>query len=151
MTMACWVLTCEGGTEFSGVTVNDDGDGDAGANDLLNAPVIASVQIDSGDLVLAGFSRPGSVIEFYIPDAAPTPNPLPGGFTKSFGRGETYVVRAQEGATLDGIADTDATTGTYSPTDEGTNAGGTRTENKFSFRIALSALPVAITAGSPLN
>ncbi len=144
-------IDLQGGTEFSGVTVNDDGDGDAGANDLLNAPVITSVQIESGDLVLNGFSRPGSVLEFYIPDAAPTPNPLPGGFTKSFGQGETYVVRAQEGATLDGIADTDATTGTYSPTDEGTNAGGTRTENKFSFRIALTALPVAITAGTRLT
>ncbi len=64
--------------DVSGVTPNDNGDADAGANDLLNAPVITSVRIDGSDLILDGFSRPNSVVEFYIPDAAPSPNPLPG-------------------------------------------------------------------------
>jgi hypothetical protein len=144
-------IDLQGGTEASGVTANDDGDADAGANDLLNAPVITSVRIDGSDLILDGFSRPNSVVEFYIPDAAPSPNPLPGGFTKSFGQGETYVVRAQEGATLDGIADTDATTGSYTGAEEGVGGAGTHTENKFSFRIPLASIPVAITSGTRLT
>lgn len=145
-------IDLQGGTEVSGVTVNDDGDADAGANDLLNAPVITSIRIDGSDLVLDGFSRPNTVVEFYIPDAAPTPNPLPGTFTKSFGQGETFLVRAQEGTTLNGIADTDATTGTYDGSVEGTGpAGGTRTENKFSFRIPIASLPLAVTAGTRLT
>lgn len=144
-------IDLQGGTEFSGVTINDDGDGDAGANDLLNAPVIASVQIDGSDLVLTGFTRPGSVVEFYIPDAAPVPDPLPGGFTKSFGQGQTYLVRAQEGATLSTINDDDATTNTYDGAVEGSGAGGTRTENRFSFRIPLASLPVAVTAGTRIT
>ena len=144
-------IDLQGGTEFSGVTINDDGDGDAGANNLLNAPVIASVQIDGSDLVLTGFTRPGSVVEFYIPDAAPTPDPLPGGFTKSFGQGQTFLVRAQEGTTLSTINDDDATTNTYDGTVEGSGAGGTRTENRFSFRIPLASLPVAVTAGTRIT
>lgn len=144
-------IDLQGGTEASGVTANDNGDADAGANDLLNAPVITSIRIDGSDLVLDGFTTPGSVVEFYIPDAAPTPNPLPGTFTKSFGQGETYLVRAQEGATLDGITDNDATTGPYTGSDEGVGGAGTHTENKFSFRIPLSSLPVTVTAGTRLT
>ncbi|AXY73905.1 T9SS C-terminal target domain-containing protein [Paraflavitalea soli] len=140
-----------GGTEVSGVTANDDGDADAGANDLLNAPVITSIQIDGSDVVITGYSRPNSIIEFYIPDAAPTPNPLPGGFTKSFGQGETYVTRAREGATFNGITDTDAGTGSYTGAEEGVGGAGTITENKFSFRIPLASIPVTITAGTRLT
>lgn len=144
-------IDLQGGTEVSGVTVNDDGDGDTGANDLLNAPVVAAVRIDGSDLVLDGFTRPNSVVEFYIPDAGPHPNPLPGTFTKSFGQGQTFLVRAQEGTTLNAITDDDATTGTYDGSIEGTGTGGTRTENKFSFRIPLSSLPVAVTAGTRIT
>lgn len=140
-----------GVTELSGVTVNDDGDGDAGANDLLNAPVISSVRIDGSNLVVEGFTRPGSVVEFFIADAAPNPNPLPGGFTKSFGQGQVYLFRAQEGTTLGGIADADATQNTYDGNVEGTGTGGTRTEDRFSFTIALSSLPTTVTAGTRIT
>ncbi|WP_315824254.1 hypothetical protein [Paraflavitalea speifideaquila] len=47
-----------GAIETSGVTVNDDGDGDAGANDLLNAPVITSARIEGSDLVLMVLAAP---------------------------------------------------------------------------------------------
>jgi len=144
-------IDLQGGTEVSGVTANDNGDADAGANDLLNAPVITSIRIDGSDLVLDGFTRPNSIVEFYIPDAAPTPNPLPGAFTKSFGQGETYVVRAREGATFNGITDDDATTGSYTGADEGVGGAATHTENKFSFRIPLASLPVTVTAGTRLT
>lgn len=137
--------------EFGGVTINDDGDGDTGPNDLFNAPVITSVQIDGSDLVVEGFTSPGSIVEFYIPDAAPNPDPLPGGFTKSFGQGETFLFRAQEGGTLNTITDNDATMSNYDGTVEGSNSGGTRLENKFNFRIPISSLPVAVTAGTRIT
>ena len=134
-----------------GVTVNDDGDADAGANDLLNAPVIQSIQIVGSDLVVTGFSRPNSVIEFFVADAGPNPNPLPGGFTKNFGEGSTYLFRAQDDNTLGTISDAAAGTGTYDGSAEGTGAGGTRTENAFSFTIPLTSLPVSVTSGTRIT
>ncbi len=142
-------IDLQGGTEFPpGITINDDGDADGGANDLLNAPVITTVNIDGSDLVIEGFTRPNSMVEFYIPDGTPIPG---GGFTKSFGQGQVFLFRAQEGATLSVTNDDDATTSTYSGADEGSNSGGTRTENRFSFRVALSSLPVAVTAGTGIT
>ncbi len=135
-----------------GVTSNDDGDGDAGANELFNFPVITSAQLDgSNNLIISGFSRPGSVIEFYIADAGPNPFPLPGGYTKSFGEGRTYLFRAQEGSALDGINDDSTTTGTYDGNDEGTGTGGTRTENKFGFSIPAASLPAAVSGGTRIT
>ena len=131
-----------------GVTANDNGDADAGPNDLLNAPVITSVLTDGTTFTIAGFTRPGTVVEFYIPDAGPNPSPLPGGYTKSFGEGQTFLFRAQEGTTLNGITDELAGTGTYDGSVEGTGTGGTRTENSFRFRIPVASLPVAVTAGT---
>jgi hypothetical protein len=134
-----------------GVSVNDDGDGDAGANDLLNAPVIMSTQVTGANLVITGFTRPGSVVEFYVADAGPSPNPLPGGFTKSFGEGATFLFRAQDDATLGAVTDANLLTGTYDGSVEGTGAGGTRTENAFSFTIPTASLPVAVTAGTRIT
>lgn len=133
-----------------GVTSNDDGDADVGANNLLNFPVITTVNVDfSGNLTIQGFSRPGSVVEFYIADAGPHPNPLPGGYSKSFGQGQTYLFRGQDDATLSGVTDDSVSiTGTYSPADEGTGTGGTRTEAKFSFKVPAASLPVPVTGGS---
>ncbi|MBO9563553.1 MAG: right-handed parallel beta-helix repeat-containing protein [Niastella sp.] len=142
-------IDLQGGTEFPpGITINDNGDADGGANDLMNAPVITSVSIDGSDLVISGFTRPNSVVEFYIPDGTTVPG---GGFTKSFGQGQVFLFRAQEGATLSTINDDDATTGTYTGTEEGSGAGGTRTENKFTFRVALSSLPATVTAGTGIT
>ncbi|WP_276482152.1 T9SS type A sorting domain-containing protein [Paraflavitalea pollutisoli] len=122
------------------VNINDQDDVDAGANNLLNAPVLTTVQVDGSDLLVTGFTRPGSIVEFYVADAGPHPAPLPGGFSKDFGQGMTYLFRAQEGTTLNGIADDDNTTGSYDETIEGAGSGGSRTENRFTFRIPLSSL-----------
>lgn len=136
-----------------GVTSNDNGDADAGPNDLLNAPVITSVQVDgSNNLIIAGFTRPGTVVEFYIPDAGPNPAPIPGGYTKNFGEGQTFLFRALEEGTLNGITDEQiGATGTYDGSTEGTGTGGTRTENSFRFKIPVASLPTPVTAGTRIT
>lgn len=137
-----------------GVTVNDDGDGDVGANDLFNAPVILTTQVASGNLTITGYTRPNSIVEFYVADAGPNPDPLPGGFTKSFGEGRIYLFRAQDegDGTIDGVVDDlPGATGTYDDAVEGTGTGGTRTESRFSFSIPVSSLPVPITASTRIT
>ncbi len=129
------------------VTSNDDGDGDDGANALFNFPVITSVVVNSGNLTIQGFSRPGSVIEFYIADAGPNPNPLPGGYTTDFGEGQTYLFRGQDDATLDAADAQSGTSGTYTATQEGTGTGSIRTEARFSFTIPLASLAAPINSG----
>ena len=133
------------------VTSNDDGDADSGPNDLLNFPVITSVVVNGGNLTIEGFSRPNSVIEFYIADAGPNPNPLPGGYTTDFGEGQTYLFRGQDDATLDAPDAQSGTSGTYTATQEGTGTGGVRTEARFSFTIPVASLPTAVTAGTRIT
>ncbi|MCW3467174.1 DUF7927 domain-containing protein [Chitinophaga nivalis] len=137
------------------VTPNDNGDGDAGPNGLLNFPVVTSAVIVGTNLVVTGFSGPGTTIELFRADRdgsfSPTPplspNPLPGTFTnlRGFGEGRTYLLTLQEGGTVSGITDQDATTGVY--TDDGTGVIGNRTENRFRFVIPLASIPgVALNA-----
>jgi hypothetical protein len=133
------------------VSSNDDGDGDDGANGLLNFPVITSVVVNSGNLIIQGFSRPNSVIEFYIADAGPNPNPLPGGYTTDFGEGQTFLFRGQDDATLDAPDAQSGSSGTYTATQEGTGTGSTRTEARFSFTIPMASLPAAVTAGTRIT
>lgn len=133
------------------VSSNDDGDADAGPNNLFNFPVITSVTVNGGNLTIQGFSRPSSVIEFYIADAGPNPNPLEPGYTTSFGEGQTYLFRGQDDATLDAADTESGTSGTYSQTQEGTGTGGDRTEARFSFTISISSLPVSVTGGSRIT
>jgi parallel beta-helix repeat protein len=116
-----------------GVTINDLNDADTGPNGLLNFPVITSANIIGGNLVLSGFARPGSVIEFFVSDGDP------GGF----GEGQTYVTTFTEGSG----ADTDAGTGTYTNPVNGLNQG-TDTTNKFTFTIPL---PGGVSAGTKLT
>jgi trimeric autotransporter adhesin len=125
----------------SGVTPNDNGDTDIGPNEFLNLPVIETAAIVGQNLVLKGWARPGAAIELFLADAGPNPSPLPGGYTKSFGEGQTYLLSLQEGSTS-GIVDTDSTQSTY--TNDGTGATATKTENRFMFTIPLSGLSVAL-------
>ena len=128
----------------SGVTPNDNNDADIGPNGFLNFPVIESAVVAGQNLVLKGWAAPGATIELFTADAGPNPNPLPGGFTKSFGEGQTYLLTLQEGGTINNIADTDNTQSTY--TNDGTGATSTKTENRFLFTIPLSSIGATVAS-----
>jgi hypothetical protein len=102
-----------------GVNVNDSGDADTGPNALLNFPVITTATLVNGLLTITGFAGAGAVIDLYIADPDAT----------GFGEGMTYVATFVEG-----ISDADATTGTYSIPDVGSD-----TTNRFSFTIPVPA------------
>jgi hypothetical protein len=104
-----------------GVTINDNGDADAGPNGLRNFPVVASASLIGTELSLAGFARPGSAIELYVAQPDST----------GFGEGLTYLGTLTEGS----AADLDATTGSYGPANINGLAQGTDNTNRFAFRI----------------
>ena len=118
-----------------GVTLNDMNDADTGPNGLLNYPIIQTATISGGNLILTGWARPGSIIEFFIaaPDAS-------GGF----GSGKTYLTTLTEGSG----ADTDATSSTYGPGAINGILQGTDTTNRFQFTIAT---PGGVVIGTVLT
>lgn len=118
----------------NGVTPNDNGDGDVGPNELFNFPVIMRTYTTWPDnsLVVSGITRPNSVVEVYVDDGS--------------GEGMTFLFRAQEGATLGGIADDSTGTDTYT---DPVYAPAAITDNKFGFRVLLSSIP-AFTPGARL-
>jgi len=115
-------------------TINDLGDGDSGANGLLNFPVLDTAIVAGGNLTLTGWARPGSVIELYIanPDGS------------GFGEGETYLVTLTEGSG----ADTDAGSGTYGSGPINGLSQGTDNTNRFGFTIPT---PAGVVDGSMLS
>ena len=117
-----------------GVTLNDNGDADAGPNGLRNFPVVVSASLIGTELSLGGFARPGSAVELYIAQADPT----------GFGEGLTYLGTLTEGS----AADLDATTGTYGPGNINGVAQGTDNTNRFSFRITV---PGGVAIGTRLT
>ncbi len=118
------------------VTLNDNGDGDAGANGLTNMPVIQTSTVRNGVLYLTGFSRPGATLEFFI--AAPNPT-TPNAVGANFGQGQTYLFTRIEGAADDLLA----TSGSYSGNINGFNQGAETNQNLFSFAVPLSSLSAA--------
>jgi len=111
-----------------GVTINDNGDTDAGPNGLRNYPVVVTATLIGTELSLTGFARPGSAIELYIAQADPS----------GFGEGLTYVGLLTEGS----AADLDATTGTYGPANINGLAQGTDNTNRFAFRITAPGVAI---------
>ncbi len=106
------------------VTRNDNGDGDAGGNALLNHPVMDYAVLSNGSFTVSGWARPGSVIELFVSDGDPS----------GFGEGRTYVASVTEGS----AADLDGTTSTYSGLYNGINPG---TDNTRRFRFTMPAPP----------
>ncbi|MFK7807459.1 MAG: right-handed parallel beta-helix repeat-containing protein, partial [Saprospiraceae bacterium] len=120
-----------------GVRPNDNGDVDTGPNDYYNMPILEGNNLVGNTLTLTGFARPGAILDFYIADAGPNPNPLPGGYLTSFGEGQTSIATVTEGA----VEDLDATMGTYD--DDGTGTFLTRTTNRFHFQIDVTGLGIS--------
>jgi uncharacterized repeat protein (TIGR01451 family) len=116
-----------GSTPF--VTLNDNGDVDAGANGLLNYPVLETAVLTGGTLTLTGWARPGSAIELFT--AAPDPS--------GFGEGQTWLTTLTEGSG----SDLDASTSAYAGTVNGISQGSDLT-NRFRFVVPA---PVGLAAG----
>ena len=117
-----------------GVTLNDMNDADTGPNNLLNYPIIDTAIISGGNLILKGWARPGSVIEFFISDSN----------SSGFGSGKTYLTTLTEGSG----ADTDATSSTYGPGAINGILQGTDNTNRFQFTIPI---PAGVSIGTVLT
>ncbi|MBI1798942.1 MAG: DUF11 domain-containing protein [Candidatus Eisenbacteria bacterium] len=115
------------------VTLNDNGDGDAGGDGLLNFPVLESAVLANGNFTIAGWARPGSTIELFIADPDPS----------GFGEGRTYATTMVEGS----AADLDLSASAYSGAINGVNQG---TDNTNRFRFTIAA-PSGVTAGVQLT
>lgn len=112
-----------------GVTLNDNGDSDNGPNNLLNFPIISSAYFSGSNLVVKGWARPGSTIEFFATDinegtANIGDNQL--GMSTDYGEGQVYLGTVIEGS----ISDTDAGSSSYTDVD-----GNTDNTNQFEFSI----------------
>ncbi len=125
-----------------GVTINDNGDTDSGSNNLLNFPIISTAYISGSNLIVRGWSRPSTTLEFFLTDinegnASTGDNQL--GFSTDYGEGQTFIASAVEGSG----SDTDATSSTYTDID-----GNTDNTNRFSFSLPL---PSGITIGNMIT
>ncbi|MEO0573148.1 MAG: Calx-beta domain-containing protein [Bacteroidota bacterium] len=128
--------------EGDGVTLNDNGDVDSGSNNLLNFPIISTAYTSGSNLVVSGWSRPGTTLEFFLTDinegtAATGDNQL--GFSTDYGEGQTFIASAVEGSG----ADADTISSTYSDSD-----GNTDNTARFSFSLPL---PVGVTIGNMIT
>lgn len=116
---------------LDGVTLNDNSDSDSGPNNLENFPIINSAFISGSNLVVTGWSSPGSTVEVFFTDvnegtATLGDNQL--GLTQDYGEGQTYIGTAVEGSG----DDQDATTSSYADPD-----GNTDNTNKYKFVFPL--------------
>ena len=140
------------------ISVNDNGDIDAGPNDLLNAPIVEAIRLEGVELVVRGFAPPGAMLELFIADTDPNIGlDMQGGSGAhlgahlgghSHGEGQVYLATMVEGGTGAGGADAYADQyddtllgqGSYGGAD---CAGGAPcVENRFEFRIPVGASPV---------
>ena len=123
--------------DTTAVTINDSGDADSGGANKLNFPVLSKAEINGTNLVLQGFARPGSVMEFYIADVDPT----------GFGEGDIYLVTKTEGA----ADDTDTATGSYGPGAVLGVVQGSDTTNRFAFSVPVASLTTPVTSSDKLT
>lgn len=120
------------------VTRNDAGDGDAGANALVNFPVLATATLANGQFSVSGWARPGATIELYVADGDPS----------GFGEGRTWLTTFVEGS----VADLDLSTSAYAPLVNGLDQGSDNT-NRFRFTLPVPAgvaVGVRLTATATL-
>ncbi|MGJ8716499.1 MAG: Calx-beta domain-containing protein [Maribacter stanieri] len=117
--------------DMDGVTLNDTADSDSGPNNLENFPVINSAFISGNNLVVTGWTSPGSTVEVFFTDinegtATLGDNQL--GLTQDYGEGQIYIGTAVEGSS----DDQDATSSLYLDND-----GNTDNTNKYKFVFPL--------------
>jgi len=115
------------------VTRNDPGDADAGANALVNFPVLEGAVVANGQFTLSGWARPGTAIEVYVAD----------GDASGFGEGRTWVATLTEGS----AADLDVGVTAYAQPVNGLDQGSDNT-NRFRFTLAI---PAGVAAGTMLT
>ena len=131
-----------------GVTINDSGDTDNGPNSSLNFPIITSVFMDGSNVIIRGWSRPGTTVEFFLTDinegtATSGDNQL--GLSTDYGEGQVYLGSAVEGS----VSDTDGGSSSYTDAD-----GNTDTTNQYEFSIPVppaTAVGEYITATASLG
>ena len=130
----------------SGVTANDPGDGDTGANDLQNFPLVAGVFYGVSNTAVSGLlsSTPNTTfdLDFYS-------NPACSNFPREFLQGETYLGSSQATTNGSGTINFDVTT--LPPTPDGSRISVTATDpagntSEFSQRLPFS---VNIHSGDP--
>jgi len=122
------------GTAADGVTLNDSGDADAGANALLNYPVVESAFVVGTDLVVTGWSRPATTLEIFTAAADAT----------GFGQGQVFIGRLLEGS----AADLDPTVSGYGPGAVNGRVQGADITNRFRFAIPI---PPGVVVGTRLT
>ena len=125
-----------------GPTINDNGDGDNGPNGLINFPIIESSYISGSDLIIVGWSRPGTTLEFFMTDinegtATTGDNQI--GLTQDYGEGQLYIGTAIEGSG----GDSDAGSSSYTDAD-----GNTDNTNRFQVSVPL---PIGVTIGDQIT
>jgi uncharacterized repeat protein (TIGR01451 family) len=123
----------------SNVTLNDNGDTDGGGNGQLNFPVLTTANVSGTSLVVTGYARPGSLVEFFLATPLTTD---PTNSNRNFGQGSSYLASRTEGNTTD---DSNTGTGTYGAGNTNVNGvyQGTDNTNLFTFTIPLSGLTAA--------
>ncbi|NNK20426.1 MAG: sodium:calcium exchanger, partial [Flavobacteriaceae bacterium] len=103
----------------------------AGPNGAANFPILSTAYVESGNVVIKGWSRPGATLEFFLTDinegtATSGDNEL--GNTKDYGEGQVYIGSAVEGS----VADLDGGNSVYLDTD-----GNTDNTNLFEVHIPI--------------
>jgi hypothetical protein len=122
----------------SNVTLNDNGDTATGGNGLLNFPVLTTANVSGTSLVINGFARPGSLIEFFLATPLTTD---PTNSNRNFGQGASFLTSFTEGSS----DDSNGGTGTYGANNAAINGvyQGTDNTNQFTFTIPLANLTAA--------
>jgi uncharacterized repeat protein (TIGR01451 family) len=117
------------------VTLNDNGDTATGGNGLLNFPVLTTANVSGTSLVINGYARPGSLVEFFLAIPLTTD---PTNSNRNFGQGSSFLTSLTEGS----ADDSNTGTGTYSGPINGVDQGTDNT-NLFTFAIPLANLTAA--------
>jgi hypothetical protein len=131
---------------YDGVTPNDQGDGDAGANDLQNFPVISSVVYGASHTTVTGLLNSTAdttfEIDFYW-------NAACSNFPREYLQGENYLGSTQ--VTTDGSGNAPFDVTTLPAVANGSRISATATDpagntSEFSQRLPFS---INVTSGSP--